>query len=40
MSMVMGDKGVLQLMGSAGQLIIKAKGQGQTSEVNMTLMGQ
>ena len=40
MSMVMGDKGVLQLMGSAGQLIIKAKGQGQTSKVNMALMGQ
>ncbi len=40
MSMVMGDKGVLQLMGSAGQLIIKATGRGQTSKVNMAFMGQ
>ena len=40
MSMVQGNKGVLQLMGSGGQLIIKAKGQGQTSKVNMALMGQ
>lgn len=40
MSMVQGNKGVLQLMGSAGQLIIKATGRGQTSKVNMALMGQ
>lgn len=40
MSMVQGNKGVLQLMGSGGQLIIKAKGQGQTSKVSMALMGQ
>jgi len=40
MAMVQGNVGVLQLMGSAGQLIIKAKGQGQSSKVSMALMGQ
>ena len=40
MSMVMGNKGVLQLVGSSGQLIIKAEGQGQTSQITMALMGQ
>jgi len=40
MSMVQGNMGVLQLMGSSGQLIIKAKGQGQTSKITMALMGQ
>jgi hypothetical protein len=40
MAMVQGNKGILMLKQSGRQLVIKVKGQGQTSKVSMALMGQ
>ena len=40
MAMVQGNVGILQLKKNGEQLVIKVKGQGQTSKVSMVLMGQ
>lgn len=40
MAMVQRNKGILMLKQSGRQLVIKVKGQGQTSKVSMALMGQ